>query len=418
MNVKHALACLMALPTIALNPNSAQATTFPSYPLVAGTTTSATQWRVDRYAPAAFVNDGAQLGRVDVLRVSVASIDGQLTRPPGFNTPFYNIQGRDIGFPSVAGAGTTVAASLFIPAAWNTSNVGDTLLNRRSDFFVQLTPLVGDDTPCSAGECLYFAGMDFSNAQIVDPLVGGGPPRIRILKKGIGDGWINQTEPYRSDAWNDMCITFTGNTLEYRLNGNLLFTDTSLVPLSTADGPVNRIRTVGIANYNFSSSFDARWADIEYGQRASLAIARTAPSVAPIGGTISFQTTVTNTGSTTATGVQVVEPAVAGLALQSVSGACTSLPCNIGTLNAGAQAVYTSVYNVTSIVAGPLSSRAIIRTNNVDCDKADNGASNNVLVGAPAAPLRQAPTLSIWGGLAMIVSLFAFALYGSREHLR
>ncbi len=414
MNAKHALSCALALTSLA-----AQATTFPSYPLATGTASSAAQWKVDRYAPVSFINDGNSLGRVDVLRIGVAAIDGQTTRPAGFNTVFYNIQGRDIGFPSVAGGGTTVAASLYIPAAWNLSNIGDTVLNRRSDFFVQLTPLAGDDALCTGGgECLYFGGMDFSNAQILDPLVGGGPPRIRILKKGIGDGWLNQTEPYRADAWNDMCITFTGNTLEYRLNGTLLFTDTALTPLSTADGPVTRIRNVGIANYNFGSTFDARWADIEYGARATLAISRSAPSVAPIGGTISFQTTVSNTGTSVATGVQVVEPAVSGLTLQSVSGACTSLPCNIGTLNAGAQASYTAVYNVTSIVAGPLSSRAIIRTSNVDCDKSDNSAVNNFLVGAPAAPFRQAPTLSLWGAMAMILALLGMALYGSREHFR
>ncbi len=380
---------------------NAFATRFPAHPINAGTL-APSAWSLSRFPPRVWSTTANSFGRFDVLNIGVDALDGPTTRPPAFAGNFYNIQGREISFPSVQGAGVTVAGSLYIPASWNTSNIADPALNRRSELLLQYTPLA-DDGFCPAGndECLYYGAIGFSSAQITDQLVGGGPPRIRILKKGIADGWINLTTPFLSDAWNDMCVSFTGTTLEYFLNGNLVYTDTSLIPIDPSQGPPTRLRSLTVENYNFGSTFDARWSDLEYGPRASVSITRSA-SNAIAGNIFSITSVVRNTGTSVATNVQVLEPAVANLTLVSVTGACTALPCSLGTLNPGDVRTYTSNYTFVGS-ATTVGNSASVRTDGVDCSKLDNMANVTVGVGVPV----QVPTLSIFGTLVLMLGLVA-----------
>lgn len=377
----------------------AVATRFPAHPISAGTLVP-NAWNVGRFPPRVWSTSPSSFGRFDVLTIGVDALDGPTTRPPEFASNFYNLQGREISFPSVQGAGITIAGSLYIPASWNTSNTADPTRNRRSELLFTYTPLANDGfCPPASDECFYYGAIGFSSAQITDQLAGGGPPRIRILKKGIADGWINLSTPFLTDAWNDMCVTFTGTTLEYFLNGNLVFTDNSLVPIDPSQGPPTRARSLSVENYNFGSTFDANWSDLEYGSRASISITRTATN-AIIGNVFSITSTVRNIGTTVATSVEVLEPSVANLTLLTVTGACTALPCNLGSLNPGDVRSYTSNYTLVG-AAATYGNGASIRTDSVDCTKADNSASVSVAVGAPV----QVPTLNIFGALLLMLGL-------------
>ncbi len=385
---------------------NAFATRFPAHPINAGTLVP-NAWSVTRFSPRVWSTAANSFGRFDVLNIGVDALDGPTTRPPPFTGNFYNIQGRDISFPSTQGAGITIAGSLYIPASWNTSNIADPVLNRRSELLFTYTPLANDGL-CPAGndECFYYGAIGFSSAQITDQLAGGGPPRIRILKKGIADGWINLTTPFLTDAWNDMCVSFTGTTLEYFLNGNLVFTDTTLIPIDASQGPPTRARSVSVENYNFGSTFDARWSDLEYGPRASVSISRSASS-AIIGNIFSITSVVRNTGTSTASNVVALEPPVANLTLVSVTGACTALPCSLGTLNPSETRTYTSNYTVLG-GATNVGNSASIRTDGVDCTKIDNSVSVTVAVGLPVQI--QVPTLSIFGTLMLMLGLVALGV--------
>ncbi len=380
---------------------NAFATRLPAHPISAATL-SPTAWSVGRFPPRQWATAGSAFGRFDVLNIGIDALDGPTVRPPATLGNFYNIQGREISFPSVQGAGVTVAGSLYIPASWNTSNLASPALNRRSELLLQYTPLATDGI-CPAGndECLYYGAIGFSSAQISDQLAGGGPPRIRILKKGIADGWINLPTPFLSDAWNDLCVSFTGSTLEYYLNGALVFTDSTLVAIDPNQGAPNRLRSLTVENYNFGSTFDANWADLEYGPRASVSISRSASAVS---GIFSATSVVRNIGTTVATNVQVLEAPVAGLSLISTTGACNALPCSLGTLNAGEVRTYTSNYTI-SLTAPSASNSATVRTDGVDCVKSDNVV--NVSAGA-VAPI-QVPVLNRFGALALLLGLAAFA---------
>ena len=380
---------------------NAYATLFPAHPINAGTL-APSGWSVGRYPPRVWSTTPNVLGRFDVLNIGVDALDGPTVRPPAFSGNFYNIQGREISFPSAQGAGVTIAGSLYIPASWNTTNIANSVLNRRTELLLTYTPLANDGI-CPAGndDCFYYGAIGFSNAQITDQLAGGGTPRIRILKKGIADGWINMTAPFLTDAWNDMCVSFTGTTLEYFLNGNLVYTDTALTPIDPSQGPPTRARSLSVENYNFGSTFDARWSDLEYGSRASVSITRSA-SNAIVGNTFSITSVVRNTGNSIATNVVVSEPPVANLTLVSVTGACTTLPCSLGTLNPGETRTYTSNYTLAS-GATAVGNSASVRTDGIDCAKLDNSASVAVAVGLPVQI--QVPTLSIFGSLMLMLGL-------------
>jgi len=395
------LRTILILSIAALCAPHAYATRFPAHPTNAGTL-APSAWSVGRFPPRVWSTTANSLGRFDVLNIGVDALDGSSTRPPAFSANFYNIQGREISFPSPQGAGVTIAGSLYIPASWNSSNSADPVLNRRSELLVTYTPLANDGLcPPASDECFYYGAIGFSSAQITDQLVGGGPPRIRILKKGIADGWINLTTPFLTDAWNDMCVSFTGTTLEYFLNGNLVFTDTTLVPIDPSQGPPTRARSLSVENYNFGSTFDARWSDLEYGARASVSITRSAGS-AVVGNLLSITSVVRNTGSSIAANVEVLEPPVTNLTLVSVTGACNALPCSLGTLNPGDVRSYTSNYTVLG-GAATYGNSASIRTDGVDCNKADNSASVTAAVGLSV----QVPTLNIFGALMLMLGLFA-----------
>lgn len=410
--ILHAYAPALCASALCLLMESAQATRYPAHPINPNATLTPTAWTLSRFAPRRWTTAPQALGRVDVLTIGLDALDGPLVRPPPFNTNFYNIQAREITFPTLQAAGTTVAGSLYIPASWNNSLPASISLNRRSEMLLQLTPLANDgDCPAGGSDCFYYGAIGFSNAQVADQLAGGGVPRIRILKKGVDDGWINLTTPFLSDAWNDVCVNFTGTTLQYYLNGSLIFTDDTLVATDPTAGPPTRFRSTTMESYNFGFSFDSQWADLEYGTQASLSLTRTpATQVAPVTGIYSIINTVRNTGSTGASSVQVLETELTGMSLVSVSGACAAFPCNLGTLAPGDVRTFSSNYQVNT-AATTVRSTAFVRTDNVDCDK----SNNQVTVASGVGTLVAAPALNNFGMLALLLSMLGLAAYAHRR---
>ena len=387
--------------------STAQAVLLPAYPLNPGPNLTPDSWLTDRYAPRIFRNAGSVLGRTDVLEIGVDQADGLTQRPPEFQSTFYNLQSRKITFaPGQATAGFTLGGSLYIPQAWSSSTPSNTTLNRRSKIYLTLTPFPADATTCPAEDCFYFGGIGFTNANATDQTIGGGAPRIRVLKKGVGDGWINLDTPFRTNNWNDICITYTGNSLQYFLNGALVFNDTPLVPVDTSFGPPVRPRTTNVEAYNFGSTYAANWSNLEYGARAELSISKLAPASAPPGSTVNVSTTVRNNGTTAASNVVVTDPTPPGLALIGVTGDCSALPCSLGTIPAGATRSYVASYTVLAN-GGAVQFNATVRTDGVDCNRVDNSVTTNVGV----SNVVQVPGLDRYGiGVLLAgLTLLAFA---------
>ena len=242
-------AAALALLATLLASTAALATPLPAYPTVEPGP-SATQWYPDRYRPAGFANVGSLFGRSNVLAITIDDADSDATRPPPFNNNvFYNTQGRKIDIdtaPPVSWIG-----SLYIPSAWATPNPGDATLTRRSDMWATLSDAV--DAPA------WYTIIGFTNGAGTG--FNGGTPRYRVWDN-VGGAWIDLALPVAYDTWTDIAVTFTGTTVEYRIGGTLVHTDTdaSLAAATIASD-------VMLQAYNFGYDYVANWSYVGSGQQ-------------------------------------------------------------------------------------------------------------------------------------------------------
>lgn len=246
---RHPANRILAAATLALAlaaASAAEATPLPAYPTV-DPGPSTTAWFTDRYAPSSFANAGALFGRSNVLALALSSADSAANRPPAYSSAFYNTQGRkiDIGLaPPVSWI-----ASLYVPASWATANAGDTALSRRSDLWATLKD--GSNAPT------YYPIIGFTNADATTGFAG--TPRFRVFD-GTGN-WNDLTQPIVYDGWNDVCVTYTGTTLEYRIGNTLVFTDSHAdIALGTQIGDTM------LQAYNWGSDYTANWSWAAAGQ--------------------------------------------------------------------------------------------------------------------------------------------------------
>lgn len=207
--------------------------------------TAPSGWTVDRYAPNSFGNVGTFAGRNDVLGIGISPADGFGSRPSGFNSTFYNTQGRSYDLGG-AGAGNSLSASLYISTAMLSAANGHV----RTDMWASMFTGVGAD-PHDYGI------IGFTNY--------GGAARLRVWDANVG--WVDLGVTLVGDTWVDLSFAFDGISYEYSVDGNLVYTDL------TTNGAINYDDVIMQA-YNFNGndpaapgaiggSYTASWANIE-----------------------------------------------------------------------------------------------------------------------------------------------------------
>jgi hypothetical protein len=164
-----------------------------------------TGWVVDRFDPETFRNAGTVNGRNNVLEIGISNDDSLANRPAGFQSTFYNTQGRQHAVSG--GIGDYLAADLYIPTDWLDPTNG----SRRTDMWGVMT----NGTGVSA-----YTIIGFTNY--------GGAARFRVWDPeavGTTDGWVNLATAVDTDDWNALRVDFTGTTFEYSIGGALVYTD-------------------------------------------------------------------------------------------------------------------------------------------------------------------------------------------------
>ncbi|HTP99216.1 MAG TPA: hypothetical protein VMN56_07815 [Casimicrobiaceae bacterium] len=233
---------------------------YPAYP----TGTGLGVWEVDRFPPSGFVNAGTQSGRANVLALTLSSSDSAANRPPAYSSTFYNTQGR--GIQEDLAAYSVIYGSVYLPAAWASTNPGDAALNRRTEMWGVLSPATGGDT-CASSACNLFPIIGFTNASAGSPLTAGGMPRLRVFDSNIG--FVDVGAPAAYDAWTDVCIAFSGSQLSFYVNAALVYTQSNLVQDDTSFGPpVKWSRTIMQA-YNFGTGYTSNWSGLGAGRLAA-----------------------------------------------------------------------------------------------------------------------------------------------------
>lgn len=202
--------------------------------------TPAGGWTTDRYEPTSFSNVGTFQGRDDVLGIQITSATNLANRPSGYKSTFYNTQGR--GHSAVGGAGSFIAADLWIPQSWSNAANG----NVRTDMW-------GGMSPCPS-DCTEWAIIGFTNY--------GGAARLRLWDDDQG-GWVDLATAIKYDSWNRFSISYTGTSIDYAVNDTSVYSDATL---SGATG----FNKIVMQAYNFAdpsisgavlADYTAHWAN-------------------------------------------------------------------------------------------------------------------------------------------------------------
>lgn len=178
-------------------------------------------WVTDRFQPHAFADVGVFAGRNNVLAIEINEAEGFPSRPPAFQSSFYNTQGMQ--HPVAGGAGDFIAADLYIPSDWGDASKG----NVRSDLWGVLTD--GAVVPS-----LYYPIIGFTNY--------GGTPRLRAWDGDVG--WQDLVTPVAYDTWTAFSIKLTASAFEFAINGTVVFTDATI-------GGTNAFSALIMQAYNF-----------------------------------------------------------------------------------------------------------------------------------------------------------------------
>lgn len=165
-------------------------------------------WTTDRYAPNGFANVGAFQGRNDVLGISIANADGLANRPAAYQSAFYNTQGK--AHSAVGGAGSVLAADLYIPAEWLNAANG----NVRTDMWGVMSD-----------------GANVTDYGIIGFTNYGGAARLRVWDSDLlgGSGnWVDVAMAPTTSSWMSLAIDFDGASYVYSIDGTVVYTDTSI----------------------------------------------------------------------------------------------------------------------------------------------------------------------------------------------
>lgn len=422
----------------------ANAQALPTYPLTDGAP-STTQWAVDRYAPSRFENGGTIAGRENTLILGVAEADGPGNRPQALSSSYYNTQGRLLRILDGSSQPYSFIGSLRIPSAWAQST--GLIDSRRTDMWSVLSP-----NGSQINAQLLYGIIGYTNEGVAPTGYrqpderahmppeympeGGGSGRYRVWDSHAAGRWQDLALPVRYDTWTDFCVTFTGNTLEYRIGGGLVYVDNTLtVNIGGVPTPVDGFLEVIMQAQNYGQfptppggiggvTYDSHWsslaagpgtcADVGAGFSADIRVTKTAsPTQLAVGDVVTFTLDVTNNGPSDATEVVAVDtlpPQVDYLGNTcGASYAAPDLTWSIGNVNAGASVSCAITATVTT--AGSFANVVVVSGNQIDPVTANNSAAAQVSVSeaqsVAVAALGQNGTIALLAMVGLLGMLFA-----------
>lgn len=234
MSIKH----LVQVAGIGMTLFCAAAQAAPIMPSFSGAPTG---WTTDRYAPNSFADVGTYMGRSDVLGIGISNADSLANRPAGYQSTFYNTQGK--AHAAAGGAGSVLSADLYIPAAWGSAANGDV----RTDMWGVMT--------------------DATNAVSDYTIIGftnyGGVARLRAWDADSASGWVNLATTPVLNSWISLSIDFTGTSYVYSVNGTAVFTDNTIGATTQFSSVLMQAYNFGDPSINGANAVDytAHWAN-------------------------------------------------------------------------------------------------------------------------------------------------------------
>jgi hypothetical protein len=183
-------------------------------------------WVTDRYEPAGFNSVGGR------LQITISSADSQANRPPAYNSAFYNTQGRQ--HEALVNGNWQLTGQLFVTADQISGG-------QRADLWG------------STGDVGTEVGADYF-------ILGYIGSTLRVWDSDIG--WVNLGGSATAGTY-DIDVSFNGSSVNYVLNGNSVYSDATLGPLTS------QFRTVFAEAYNKGDSFVQEFDNINVGLKSS-----------------------------------------------------------------------------------------------------------------------------------------------------
>jgi len=224
-------------------------------------------WTTDRYAPAAFQT--VSFDNDNRLQITIDQTGSSANRPaPTYTAPFFNTQGdqRPVGIVG----GWSLNAQVYVSATFDTT----------SGQLVQTDLWAHTDTTPSTGD---YAIFGLTNASPTDPLNPNATDRsfhFQVFDGTATDptSWFDAGLPtdFSFNAWHTLGETYNGTTVEYLLDGVMVYSDPA------SDG--SSLQTAFLEAYNFGqtdanglNSYSVYWdnavADAVIPEPASFALA-------------------------------------------------------------------------------------------------------------------------------------------------
>ncbi len=201
-----------------------------------GATQAADTWYTDRYAPNGWSYDGGS----GVLTQTIDASDRLAARPNGFNSLFYDTQGRKYDF---ADGVTTMSVELYVS--------GDPLQQRLAGFW--------GTTVDVTSQISFFPILEFA--------ADGTGPRFQGWN-GVAFNSYGLSPSFAYDAWHELRIVLdtTADEFNYLLDGNLLGS-------VGADGSI-QFANVILQGYNKFSvdqgDYSLQWRNLQTGPDSSV----------------------------------------------------------------------------------------------------------------------------------------------------
>jgi hypothetical protein len=192
-------------------------------------------WYVDRFAPASF--ESTTFDGQPRLRVGISTNDSAANRPLGFDSTFYNTQGRkfDINTP----VESYIAGDLYVAADWATHN-------RRSDLWATTFDATPTDPP--AGYPIF--GFVHNNSAAPDQ------NGFRVFDQTNGWTMVPLPAGFAYGTWHNLRIELHADSFKYYLDNQLVYTD----PVT---GGSTTFGNMMVQAYNFGDEdYSAYWDNI------------------------------------------------------------------------------------------------------------------------------------------------------------
>lgn len=157
-----------------------------------------------------------------------------------------------------------------------------------------------------------------------------------------------------------------------------------------ASGSISNTATVSAGTPDPNTADNSATATATVIQQADLQVTKSGPASAFPGNNVSYVINVKNNGPADAAGVTLTDPTPAGLTFVSATGACTALPCSLGTMTPGQQATITVTYTV-SAAGSSVTNTATVSGTITDPVTSNNSASATTSTGCPSAPVVNLP---------------------------